>query len=57
MQQILNKFFQCGQELGETILNLARAWELGDTSTSSSLAKKLPLLEPSLTDGAKLGKT
>ncbi|CAO2836492.1 unnamed protein product [Amaranthus hypochondriacus] len=44
---------ECGQDLGETLLNLGRAWELADTSTSSSLAKKLPLLESSLTESAK----
>ncbi|XP_074307839.1 uncharacterized protein LOC141642796 [Silene latifolia] len=49
---------ECGQELGETLLDLSRAWELADTSTSSSLAKKLPLLEKTLTESAKsaLGK-
>ncbi|KAG2696765.1 hypothetical protein I3760_07G074300 [Carya illinoinensis] len=48
----------CGQELGEILLNLCRAWELADTSTSYSLARKLPELEMSLTDSAKsaLGK-
>ncbi|KNA21063.1 hypothetical protein SOVF_046710 [Spinacia oleracea] len=44
---------ECGQELGETLLNLARAWESADTSTSSSLAKTLPLLVTSLTENAK----
>ncbi|RID65692.1 hypothetical protein BRARA_D00874 [Brassica rapa] len=44
---------ECGQELGETLLNLSRAWEQADTSTSRSLVKKLPELESSLTDGAK----
>lgn len=44
---------ECGHELGETLLNLARAWELADTSTSAALAKKLPLLESSLTGSAK----
>lgn len=49
---------ECGQELGETLLNLARAWEVADTSTSAALAKKLPSLENSLTGSAKaaLGK-
>lgn len=49
---------ECGQELGETLLNLSRAWEQADTSTSRTLASKLPLLESSLTDTAKsaLGK-
>ncbi|CAI0433737.1 unnamed protein product [Linum tenue] len=27
-------YSQCGQELGELLLNLSRAWEQGDTSTS-----------------------
>ncbi|CAG7906254.1 unnamed protein product [Brassica rapa] len=44
---------ECGQELGETLLNLSRAWEQADTSTSRTLVKKLPELESSLTDGAK----
>ncbi|KAL2563186.1 hypothetical protein AAZV13_20G180700 [Glycine max] len=49
---------ECGQELGETLLNLSRAWELADTSTSHSLVKKLPLIEAKLTGYAKsaLGK-
>ncbi|KAK9291578.1 hypothetical protein L1049_019527 [Liquidambar formosana] len=44
---------ECGQELGQILLNLSRAWELGDTSTSLTLAGKLPLLEGSLTNNAK----
>lgn len=44
---------ECGQELGETLLNLARAWELADTSASAALAKNLPVLENSLTGNAK----
>ncbi|CAH8355765.1 unnamed protein product [Eruca vesicaria subsp. sativa] len=44
---------ECGQELGETLLNLSRAWEQADTSTSRTLVKKLPELETSLTGGAK----
>ncbi|XP_061342593.1 uncharacterized protein LOC133288789 [Gastrolobium bilobum] len=49
---------ECGQELGETLLNLSRAWELADTSTSHSLAAKLPLIEANLSGTAKsaLGK-
>ncbi|KAH9608387.1 hypothetical protein KSS87_013120 [Heliosperma pusillum] len=47
---------ECGQELGETLLELSRAWQLADTSTSSSIAKKLPLLEKTLTESAKSGK-
>ncbi|XP_013731846.2 uncharacterized protein LOC106435495 [Brassica napus] len=44
---------ECGQELGETLLNLSRAWEQADTSTSRTLVKILPELESSLTNGAK----
>ncbi|CAH8277247.1 unnamed protein product [Arabidopsis lyrata] len=44
---------ECGQELGEILLNLSRAWEQADASTSRSLVEKLPELESSLTDGAK----
>ncbi|CAL9224642.1 unnamed protein product [Arabidopsis halleri] len=44
---------ECGQELGETLLNLSRAWEQADTSTSRSLVEKLPELESSLTNGAR----
>ncbi|PNX71501.1 ammonium transporter, partial [Trifolium pratense] len=43
----------CGKELGEILLNLSRAWELADTSTSRSLAAKLPLIEANLTGTAK----
>ncbi|XP_042508057.1 uncharacterized protein LOC122084080 isoform X1 [Macadamia integrifolia] len=44
---------ECGQELGETLLNLSRAWELADTSTSCSIVSKFPSLETSLTNNAK----
>ncbi|KAH1033012.1 hypothetical protein J1N35_045186 [Gossypium stocksii] len=44
---------ECGMELGETLLNLSRAWESADTSTSYALASKVPLLANSLTDSAK----
>ncbi|XWS58441.1 hypothetical protein CRYUN_Cryun08bG0033900 [Craigia yunnanensis] len=44
---------ECGLELGETLLNLSRAWEQADTSTSHALASKLPLWGSSLTDSAK----
>ncbi|POO02944.1 LOW protein: ammonium transporter 1-like protein [Trema orientale] len=36
---------ECGLELGETLLNLSRAWEKADTSTSHTLVSKLPKLE------------
>ncbi|TYJ01976.1 hypothetical protein E1A91_A13G192800v1 [Gossypium mustelinum] len=44
---------ECGMELGKTLLNLSRAWESADTSTSYTLASKVPLLANSLTDSAK----
>ncbi|KAK2402609.1 hypothetical protein P8452_08928 [Trifolium repens] len=44
---------ECGKELGETLLNLSRAWELADTSSSRSLVARLPLLEANLTGTAK----
>ncbi|XP_038971236.1 uncharacterized protein LOC120104380 [Phoenix dactylifera] len=49
---------ECGQEVGEMLLNLSRAWEQADTSTSNSIARQLPSLESSLTDNVKpaLGK-
>jgi len=52
----MNILSQCGQELGETLLNLSRAWELADTSASHSLVKKIPLIEAKLTGSAKSGK-
>ncbi|KAL0302985.1 UNVERIFIED_CONTAM: hypothetical protein Sradi_6166600 [Sesamum radiatum] len=49
---------ECGEELGETLLNISRAWEAADTSTSANLVSKLPLLAGSLTSKSKsaLGK-
>ncbi|KAL1340036.1 hypothetical protein AAHE18_U088600 [Arachis hypogaea] len=49
---------ECGQELGEILLNITRAWERGDTSASYSLLTKLPSMEENLTGSAKsaLGK-
>ncbi|WCJ43734.1 hypothetical protein M5689_024455 [Euphorbia peplus] len=44
---------ECGQELGELLLNLSRAWEKADTSTSHALASKLPMLEGMLTNNNK----
>ncbi|CAN4115220.1 unnamed protein product [Withania somnifera] len=44
---------ECGEEVGETLLNISRAWELADTSTSTALADKLPLLVGSLTGSQK----
>uniref|UniRef100_A0A3Q7G3L9 Uncharacterized protein n=1 Tax=Solanum lycopersicum TaxID=4081 RepID=A0A3Q7G3L9_SOLLC len=35
---------ECGEEVGETLLNISRAWEMADTSTSTALVDKLPLL-------------
>ncbi|KAK6911290.1 hypothetical protein RJ641_023383 [Dillenia turbinata] len=36
---------ECGQELGQLLLNLSRAWELADTSTSHTLVSKFPSLQ------------
>lgn len=47
---------QCGQEMGEILLNLSRAWEVADTSTSHALVSKFPTLVQSLTDNYKSGK-
>ncbi|KAF9593477.1 hypothetical protein IFM89_023294 [Coptis chinensis] len=49
---------ECGQDLGEALLNLSQAWEQADTSTSRSIASKLPSLVLSASDNAKsaLGK-
>ncbi|RYR38792.1 hypothetical protein Ahy_A09g043980 isoform F [Arachis hypogaea] len=47
---------ECGQELGEILLNITRAWERGDTSASYSLLTKLPSMEENLTGSAKSGK-
>lgn len=44
---------ECGQEAGDLLLNLAKAWEMADTSASNSLAKQLPSMEPYLTGSAK----
>lgn len=44
---------KCGEEVGETLLNISRAWELADTSTSTDLMDKLPLLVGSLTGSQK----
>ncbi|KAG8472139.1 hypothetical protein CXB51_036897 [Gossypium anomalum] len=51
--RLILRFPKCGMELGETLLNLSRAWESADTSTSYALASKVPLLANSLTDSAK----
>ncbi|XP_072084249.1 uncharacterized protein [Arachis hypogaea] len=49
---------ECGQELGEILLNITRAWERADTSASYSLLTKLPSMEENLTGSARsaLGK-
>lgn len=44
---------ECGKELGEILLNISRAWELADASTSADLVSKLPMMVDSLTDGNK----
>ncbi|RZC52118.1 hypothetical protein C5167_020540 [Papaver somniferum] len=47
---------ECGQEMGEALLNLSRAWEVADTSTSNDIAHKLPALASLLKGNAKSGK-
>ncbi|KAJ3672120.1 hypothetical protein LUZ60_006841 [Juncus effusus] len=49
---------ECGEEIGEMLLNISRAWERADTSTSNSIAQKLPSIESSLKGNVKpaLGK-
>ncbi|XP_076884663.1 uncharacterized protein LOC143533923 [Bidens hawaiensis] len=49
---------QCGQELGTILLNISRAWESADTSTSTALVNNLPSLVNSLSSNKKsaLGK-
>lgn len=39
---------ECGQELGEILLNLSRAWEKADTSSSNAIVQQLPSLLNSL---------
>ncbi|CAM0943004.1 unnamed protein product [Alopecurus aequalis] len=44
---------ECGQEVGDLLLDLAKAWEMADTSASNNLAKQLPSMAPNLTASAK----
>ncbi|KAJ6791141.1 Uncharacterized protein M6B38_245725 [Iris pallida] len=44
---------ECGQEMGELLLNLSRAWEQADTSTSNSITGQIPSLVSSLTSNVK----
>ncbi|KAJ0966544.1 hypothetical protein J5N97_023461 [Dioscorea zingiberensis] len=44
---------ECGREVGEMLLNLSRAWEQADTSSSNSIARQLPSLEGYLSGYAK----
>lgn len=44
---------ECGREVGEMLLNLSKAWEQADTSTSNSIARQLPSLEGYLSGNAK----
>ncbi|CAN1233912.1 hypothetical protein LINPERPRIM_LOCUS4041 [Linum perenne] len=44
---------ECGQELGNLLLNLSRAWEQSDMSATRDLASKLPVMESTLTGKAK----
>ncbi|CAN0892751.1 hypothetical protein LINGRAHAP2_LOCUS17746 [Linum grandiflorum] len=47
---------ECGQELGNLLLNMSRAWEQADMSATRDLASKLPVMESMLTGRAKSGK-
>ncbi|KAL1552099.1 hypothetical protein AAHA92_12941 [Salvia divinorum] len=47
---------ECGEEAGETLLNISRAWENAETSVSAALVSKLPQLVGSLTSNNKSGK-
>ncbi|XP_042433506.1 uncharacterized protein LOC122019928 [Zingiber officinale] len=44
---------ECGEELGNLLLNISRAWEQADTSTSNRLARQLPSMDRLLTEEAK----
>ncbi|KAM0941930.1 hypothetical protein DsansV1_C15g0132881 [Dioscorea sansibarensis] len=44
---------ECGREAGEMLLNLCKAWEQADTSTSNSIARQLPSLKAYLSGNAK----
>ncbi|XP_078152811.1 uncharacterized protein LOC144547997 [Carex rostrata] len=44
---------ECGEDVGEMLLNLSRAWERGDTATSNSIVEKFPSFESSLKGRAK----
>ncbi|KAM3245115.1 hypothetical protein ACQJBY_056439 [Aegilops geniculata] len=44
---------ECGQEVGDLLLDLAKAWEMANTEASNNLAKQLPSMAPYLTASAK----
>ncbi|XP_074560882.1 uncharacterized protein LOC141817096 [Curcuma longa] len=44
---------ECGEELGNLLLNISRAWEQADTSMSNHLARQLPSVDSFLTEKAK----
>ncbi|KZV44529.1 hypothetical protein F511_24946 [Dorcoceras hygrometricum] len=48
---------ECGEDMGETLLDISRAWELAETSTSAKLVSKLPLLLGSISSFNKQGKS
>lgn len=48
---------QCGEELGQMLLNLSKAWEQADSSTSGSIVSNFPLLGETLSDSVKAGKS
>ncbi|KAI3830923.1 hypothetical protein MKW92_046941 [Papaver armeniacum] len=49
----LRKSLIVAKRLGEALLNLSRAWEVADTSTSNDIARKLPALASLLKGNAK----
>ncbi|XP_037454097.1 uncharacterized protein LOC119324411 isoform X2 [Triticum dicoccoides] len=44
---------ECGQEVGDLLLDLGKAWEMANTEASNNLAKQLPSMAPYLTASAK----
>ncbi|EPS72768.1 hypothetical protein M569_01988, partial [Genlisea aurea] len=47
---------EVGEELGEILLNISRAWELADTLASAESFRKLPVITESLTSYKRSGK-
>ncbi|VAI62910.1 unnamed protein product [Triticum turgidum subsp. durum] len=45
---------ECGQEVGDLLLDLGKAWEMANTEASNNLAKQLPSMAPYLTASANV---